>query len=133
MVLAIRSQPGAWHRAWSPALLDAGREMPEVLAQSRRDLEDRHTSTHGTCRRGPCTAPAMTRAPAKPWRMPSRPAYAIPGFRARCRHRHRSPTCRQSCLLLLGSPSLPSAPFQLGIPQRSGRRQGHALRADLYR
>lgn len=42
MVLAIRSQPGAWHRAWSLALLDAGREIPEVLAQSRRDLEDRH-------------------------------------------------------------------------------------------
>ena len=41
MVLAIRSQPGAWHRAWSLALLDEGRAMPEVLAQSRRDLEDR--------------------------------------------------------------------------------------------
>ena len=41
MVLAIQSQPGAWHRAWSLALLDAGREIPEVLAQSRRDLEDR--------------------------------------------------------------------------------------------
>jgi tetratricopeptide (TPR) repeat protein len=41
MVLAIRSQPGAWHRAWSLSLLDEGRAVPEVLAQSRRDLEER--------------------------------------------------------------------------------------------
>jgi tetratricopeptide (TPR) repeat protein len=41
MVLAIRGQPGAWHRAWSLALLDEGRALPEVLAQSRRDLEER--------------------------------------------------------------------------------------------
>ena len=41
MVLAIRSQPGAWHRSWSLALLDEGRAVMEVLAQSRRDLEER--------------------------------------------------------------------------------------------
>ena len=41
MVVAIQGQPGAWHRAWSLALLDEGREVPAVLAQSRRDLEDR--------------------------------------------------------------------------------------------
>ena len=41
MVVAIRGQPSAWHRAWSLALLDEGREMDQVLAQSRRDLEDR--------------------------------------------------------------------------------------------
>lgn len=41
MVAAIRGQPGAWHRAWSLALLDEGREMDAVLAQARRDLEER--------------------------------------------------------------------------------------------
>jgi tetratricopeptide (TPR) repeat protein len=41
MVLAIRGQPGAWHRAWSLALLDERRAMAEVLAHSRRELEDR--------------------------------------------------------------------------------------------
>ena len=41
MVSAIKAQPGAWHRAWSLALLDEGRERDAVLAQARRDLEDR--------------------------------------------------------------------------------------------
>ena len=41
MVSAIKAQPGAWHRAWSLALLDEGRELDAVLAQSRRDLDDR--------------------------------------------------------------------------------------------
>ena len=41
MVTAIKAQPGAWHRAWSLALLDEGRERDEVLAQARRDLEGR--------------------------------------------------------------------------------------------
>lgn len=41
MVTAIRGQPGAWHRAWSLALLDEGREVPLVLAEARRDLTDR--------------------------------------------------------------------------------------------
>lgn len=41
MELAIRGQPGAWHRAWSLALLGEGRAIPEVLAQARHDLEDR--------------------------------------------------------------------------------------------
>jgi tetratricopeptide (TPR) repeat protein len=41
MELAVRAQPGAWHRAWSLALLDEGRATNEVLEQSRRDLEQR--------------------------------------------------------------------------------------------
>jgi tetratricopeptide (TPR) repeat protein len=41
MVAAVRGQPGAWHRGWSLALLDEGREMDAVLAQARRDLEER--------------------------------------------------------------------------------------------
>lgn len=41
MVLAVQGQPGAWHRGWSLALLDEGREMDAVLAQSRRDLMER--------------------------------------------------------------------------------------------
>ena len=41
MVLAIRAQPGAWHRAWSLALLDEGREVDAVLVQSQRELEER--------------------------------------------------------------------------------------------
>ncbi len=41
MTLAIRAQPGAWHRAWSLALLDEGRELDAVLEHARRDLHDR--------------------------------------------------------------------------------------------
>ncbi len=41
MVAAIKAQPGAWHRAWSLALLDEGREVGAVLTQARIDLEDR--------------------------------------------------------------------------------------------
>ncbi len=41
MVTAIKAQPGAWHRAWSLALLDENQEIEAVLSQARQDLESR--------------------------------------------------------------------------------------------
>ena len=98
MVLAIRSQPGAWHRAWSLALLDEGRAVPEVLAQSRRDLEDRQDvyawdlqawALHRTGDDAGARE-AMTHALATGIRDPAGPG-------ARRRHRHRPLTCCPSC------------------------------------
>ena len=41
MVSSVQAQPGAWHRAWSLALLDEGRALDAVLAQARQDLGQR--------------------------------------------------------------------------------------------
>jgi len=41
MEIAVRGQPGQWHRAWSLFLLDHGRRVPEVLARVSDDLKTR--------------------------------------------------------------------------------------------
>jgi len=41
MEIAVRGQPGQWHRAWSLFLLDHGRRVPEVLARVNEELETR--------------------------------------------------------------------------------------------
>ena len=42
MEIAVRSQPGQWHRAWSLFLLDHGRRVPEVLARVNEELKTRN-------------------------------------------------------------------------------------------
>ena len=41
MEIAVRGQPGQWHRAWSLFLLDHGRRTDEVLAHARAELATR--------------------------------------------------------------------------------------------
>jgi len=41
MEIAVRGQPGQWHRAWSLFLLDHGRRVPEVLARVNEELKTR--------------------------------------------------------------------------------------------
>jgi tetratricopeptide (TPR) repeat protein len=41
MEVAVKGQPGAYHRAWSLFLLDHGRRIPEVLANVQKEIETR--------------------------------------------------------------------------------------------
>ena len=41
MAVAVLGQPGPFHRGWSLLLLEQGREVPEVLARARAELETR--------------------------------------------------------------------------------------------
>ena len=41
MEIAVRGQPGQWHRAWSLFLLDHGRRVPEVLSRVKEELKTR--------------------------------------------------------------------------------------------
>jgi tetratricopeptide (TPR) repeat protein len=41
MEIAVKGQPGAYHRAWSLFLLDLNRRIPEVLANVQKEIETR--------------------------------------------------------------------------------------------
>jgi tetratricopeptide (TPR) repeat protein len=41
MAVAVRDQPGPFHRGWSLLLLERGAEVPEVLARARAELRTR--------------------------------------------------------------------------------------------